>query len=139
MNKNAHQPTYQSWRSLRNRCNNKNTWNYFRYGGAGISYDPAWDFYEKFVEDMGLRPFGHTLDRIDNSKNYCKDNCRWATPAQQQANRKNCMYITYNGVTQTAADWSRSLGLAKGAVWNRIKLGWPVEKAVTLRKAGTAY
>lgn len=80
-----------------------------------------------------------TLDRIDNTKGYFKENCRWATPAQQQANRKNCMHLTYNGVTKTSAEWARDLGLAKGAVWGRIKLGWPVEKAVTFRKVGTAY
>ena len=136
MRKNVHQPTYQSWRSLRNRCNNKNTWNYFRYGGAGIKYDPSWNDYEIFLRDMGERPKGMTLDRIDNSKDYAKDNCRWATPAQQQANRKNCMRLTYNGITQTSAEWSRQLGLAKGAVWNRIKNGWPIERAVTTGKAG---
>ena len=136
MNTKAHQPTYQSWRSLRNRCNNKNTWNYARYGGAGIKYDPAWNSYEAFLEDMGERPEGMTLDRIDNSKNYCKDNCRWATAAEQQANRRNCMHLTYNGITKTAAEWSKQLGLAKGAVWNRIKAGWPLELAVTKRKAG---
>ena len=136
MNKNAHQPTYQSWRSFRNRCNRAKTWNYSRYGGSGVTYDPNWDSYETFVKDMGERPDGMTLDRIDNTKGYYKDNCRWATPAQQQANRSNCMHLTYNGITQTSAEWSRQLGLAKGAVWNRIKLGWSIERAVTTRKAG---
>ena len=121
---------------MRNRCRLKTVWNYASYGGAGLSYEPSWESYDNFLLDMGERPDGMTLDRIDNTKGYYKDNCRWATPAQQQANRSNCMMLTYKGVTQTSADWSRHLGLAKGAVWNRIKLGWTVERAVTTRKAG---
>ncbi len=124
---------------MKQRCTLPCCSNYSRYGAVGITYDSAWESYDKFLEDMGERPEGMTLDRINSSKGYSKDNCRWATPAQQQANRKNCMRITYNGITQTSAEWARSLGLAKGAVWNRIKAGWSVEKAVTLRKAGTAY
>lgn len=136
MRKNCHKQTYISWRGMRNRCRLKNVWNYASYGGAGLSYEPSWESFDNFLLDMGERPDGMTLDRIDNSKGYYKDNCRWATPAQQQANRSNCMMLTYEGITQTSAEWSRQLGLAKGAVWNRIKLGWTVERAVTTRKAG---
>jgi hypothetical protein len=139
MNMNAHKPTYTSWHNMKSRCLYKSMGNYERYGAKGITFDPQWNNYKDFVEDMGERPDGMTLDRIDPSKGYCKENCRWATPAQQQANRKNCMHLTYNGITQTSADWSRSLGLAKGAVWNRIKAGWSVEEAVTTRKVGAAY
>ena len=130
--------TYQTWRSFRSRCNRATTWNYAKYGGAGITYDAAWDDFKQFVLDMGVRPEGMTLDRIDNTKGYFKKNCRWATAKEQQSNRSNCMLLTHDGITQTSADWSRSLGLAKGAVWNRIKLGWPIEKAVTTGKRGTA-
>ena len=139
MNKNAHKPTYISWHNMKSRCLYKSMGNYERYGAKGVTFDPRWNEYKYFLEDMGERPDGMTLDRIDSSKGYSKENCRWATPAQQQANRKNCMHLTYNGITQTSADWARSLGLAKGAVWNRIKAGWPVEKAVTTRKVGSAY
>jgi len=135
MNKNAHQPTYQTWRSFRSRCNRTKTWNYDKYGGAGITYNSAWDSFENFLSDMGERPDDMTLDRIDNSKGYFKENCRWATAAQQQANRKNCLLITHNGITQTSADWSRSLGLSKAAVWQRVvKYKWSQEKAVTTLK-----
>ena len=135
MRKNCHKPTYISWKGMRNRCRLKNVWNYASYGGAGLSYEPSWESYDNFLLDMGERPDGMTLDRIDNTKGYYKDNCRWATPAQQQANRSNCLIITYNGITQTSADWSKQLGLTKGAVWQRIvKYGWAIEKAVTLPK-----
>lgn len=135
MRKDCHKPTYYSWRNLRNRCNYKKAWNYSRYGGSGISYDPSWDSYDKFLSDMGERPEGTTLDRIDNDKGYFKENCRWATCKQQQSNRRNCLQITYNGVTQTAADWAYQMGLTKSAIWMRItKYGWSVEKALTTPK-----
>ena len=120
---------------MRNRCDYASSGNYSRYGAVGVTYVSDWKSYNKFLEDMGERPEGMTLDRIDSSKGYSKENCRWATPAQQQANRKNCMHLTYNGVTQTAAEWSRSIGLTKAAVWQRIvKYGWTVEQALTLPK-----
>ena len=124
---------------MRSRCDHPCSGNYSRYGAVGVTYTSDWKSYDKFLEDMGERPEGMTIDRIDHTKGYSKENCRWATPAQQQANRKNCMNLTHNGITKTAAEWAKSLGLAKGAVWNRIKAGWPVDKAVTMRKAGTAY
>jgi hypothetical protein len=100
-----------------------------------VTYVSDWKSYDKFLEDIGERPEGMTLDRIDSSKGYSKENCRWATPSQQQSNRKNCMHLTYNGVTQTAAEWSRSIGLTKAAVWQRIvKYGWTIEQALTLPK-----
>jgi len=127
--------TYKSWRSMKMRCTLPSMPSYKNYAGKGIGFDESWNDFNKFYEDMGERPEGMTLDRIDSSKGYSKDNCRWATPAQQQANRKNCMHLTYNGVTQTAAEWSRSIGLTKAAVWQRIvKYGWTVEQALTLPK-----
>jgi len=139
MGNNTHQPTYKSWQAMKSRCKCKTSGNYGRYGAQGITYDPSWEQFDNFIEDMGERPIGKTLDRIDGGKGYDKNNCRWSTPSEQQSNRKNCMHITYNGVTKTSAEWSKSLGLAKGAVWNRIKSGWTVEKAVTTKKAGTAH
>ena len=128
--------TYSSWRSMIRRCSVKSSYNYARYGGAGIVFDLAWKDFNKFFSDMGERPDGTSLDRIDTNKGYSKDNCRWETSQQQQSNRNCCMNLTYNGVTKTSAEWSTELKLSKSAVWNRIKLGWPVEKAVTTRKAG---
>ena len=128
--------TYISWRSMISRCTLPSMPSYKRYGAKGIGFDKSWNDFNQFLKDMGERPEGMSLDRIDSSKSYSKENCRWATPAQQQANRKNCMHLTYNGTTKTAAEWASDLNLTKGAVWNRIKLGWPVEKAVTTRKVG---
>lgn len=79
---------YHSWNSMKNRCNNPNLKEYKNYGGRGISYDKNWENFEGFFQDMGYRPEGTTLDRIDVDKDYCKENCRWATKEEQQRNQR---------------------------------------------------
>lgn len=79
---------YHSWNSMKNRCNNKNLKEYKNYGGRGIKYDSSWELFENFYKDMGERPKGTTLDRIDVDKDYCKENCRWATKEEQQRNQR---------------------------------------------------
>lgn len=81
-------PTYNSWRSMRRRCNSPNYRQYNLYGGRGITICPRWDSFENFLADMGERPEGTSLDRIDHDGNYEPSNCRWATPKEQAANRR---------------------------------------------------
>jgi hypothetical protein len=84
----AYPKGYSSWVAMRSRTRNSNATDYKYYGGKGIVVDPSWDDFSVFLRDMGERPEGHTLDRIDNSKGYCKENCRWATRAEQQHNTR---------------------------------------------------
>ena len=79
---------YHSWNSMKNRCNNPNLKEYKNYGGRGITYDKRWEDFREFYKDMGERPNNTTLDRIDVDKNYCKENCRWATREEQQRNQR---------------------------------------------------
>lgn len=81
-------PTYRSWESMKSRCKGtagkkNNKW----YLEKGITYDSDWEYFSNFLRDMGERPEGCTLDRIDGSKGYSKENCRWATASQQMKNR----------------------------------------------------
>jgi hypothetical protein len=73
---------------MRDRCHNPNHFAFHHYGGRGITHDPRWEDFAAFLEDMGERPEGLTLDRIDPDGNYCKSNCRWATRYQQTHNRR---------------------------------------------------
>lgn len=80
-------PEYRTWEGMKRRCNNPNHPQYHRYGGRGIVYDSTWEKFENFLKDMGPRPTGYTLDRIDNNGNYCKENCKWSSAKEQQLNR----------------------------------------------------
>lgn len=80
-------PTYHSWVSMKNRCRNLTAPKAKYYAAKGIDYEARWEDYEAFLEDMGERPAGHTLDRIDGRLGYFRENCRWATPYVQTHNR----------------------------------------------------
>lgn len=80
--------TYSSWASMKERCNNPNSTCYHKYGARGIKVCKRWATFNKFFEDMGLRPKGKTLDRINNDGDYKPSNCKWSTPLEQSNNQR---------------------------------------------------
>jgi hypothetical protein len=80
--------TYITWKSMRQRCLNAKSTSYERYGAVGITICDRWSLFENFLADMGDRPVGHSLDRVNPYGNYEPGNCRWATPHQQRVNRR---------------------------------------------------
>lgn len=104
-------PIYKLWCSMVKRCSNQNDKDYSNYGGRGIKVSTNWLSFENFYKDMGDRPQGLTLDRIDTNSSYCKDNCRWATPKEQNGNKTTSRNITYNNITQTIGEWCRELNI----------------------------
>lgn len=123
--------TYSIWKGMRARCNNANNPAFHRYGGRGIKVCERWNDFENFLEDMGEKPDGFTIDRIDNNGNYCPENCRWATRIEQANNTRNNVFIEYDNQKLSTRQWDRELGLCLGTTWQRIfTLGWTIEKAI---------
>lgn len=81
-------PTYASWSNMKDRCRNPNNISFKNYGGRGINYCVRWEKFANFLEDMGYRPEGLSLDRINNNGNYCKENCKWSTRQEQNNNKR---------------------------------------------------
>lgn len=124
--------TWRSWNAMIHRCTDPKDKDYPRWGGRGITVAPEWMEFPQFLADMGERPLGTTLDRMNNNGGYSKDNCRWATDLQQQNNRRSNVFITFRGNTLSISDWARRSGISRCVLWSRLrKHHWPVSKALT--------
>jgi len=105
---------------------------YENYGGRGIKVCERWKSFDNFVADMGIRPDGYSIDRINNDGDYEPSNCRWATTAQQLNNRRNNRVLELNGERKTIAEWSEQLGVRWDTIRCRVdRYGWTIEKALT--------
>ena len=119
-------PTFRVWCEMRRRCSDPKRNNYARYGGRGISVCPAWlgvGWFLNFLADMGERPPGHSLDRVDNDGDYTPDNCRWATLEQQGRNKRNSTALTFAGETHTLVAWAEKTGIPPYTLRNRLRRG----------------
>lgn len=131
--KNGSSPTYISWMSMRKRCSYPQSDSYAEYGGRGISVCERWEDFINFLADMGERPEGCTIDRIDSDGDYTPENCRWATSKQQGRNKRNVKPIIFYGEKVFLIDIARKYSIPKTTLYRRhrqgLKDGDLIEKA----------
>lgn len=124
--------------NMKTRCYNKNYYLFKHYGGKGITVCDDWlgkygfNNFRKWAFENGYND-DLSIDRIDNSKSYCPENCRWVTMTIQQNNRTNNRMLTVNGITDTMANWSKRSGINYATIQQRLSRGWSVEDAVTIK------
>lgn len=118
----AHQREYNSYISARRRCLDPTDKDYYRYGAVGITFYAPWAAsFRLFCADVGDRPDGTTLDRIDTTKGYEPGNVRWATPLKQAENRRSTVWVELAGVRMTATAAAKQLGVTNGAIYAQLK------------------
>lgn len=112
---------YRSWRSMKQRCDNPKAVNYDRYGALGIRYCAAWSEFEAFYADMGDRPEGYSLDRINPHLGYAPDNCRWIPNNEQAKNQRKTVRVVLDGEQMIQADAARRLEVHPAQIlqWRR--------------------
>lgn len=127
----ARTATYRVWAHLKARCSNPHDNSFRNYGGRGIRVCERWTIFENFLADMGEKPPGMTLERIDNDGGYSARNCRWASRKEQCNNTRQNLQITHNGVTRNLKQWTEETGVPYHKAYERIyKLGWDIERAL---------
>ena len=124
---------YVIWLGIRSRCLNPKNRSYRHYGARGITMCERWlNSIEHFNTDMGPRPLGMTIDRIDNDGPYSPENCRWIDRKAQALNTRSNVKITFNGETLTVCQWADKLGLLRETLWSRLfRYRWTIDKAFT--------
>ena len=136
---NSYHPLFGTWQLMRYRCANKKS---PKYGGRGIKVCKRWkgrNGFVNFVNDMGPRPKGKTLDRFPNNNgNYEPSNCRWATLKQQNCNTRRTKIVIWKGKKYALARLIRKLNkegyeVNYKKVWNRLLRGWTLKQAVTIK------
>jgi HNH endonuclease len=125
--------TYSCWQSMRARCNRPSHPNYSTFGGLGITICERWRKFENFLADMGERPTGLQIGRIDTSGNFDLENCKWETVSEKGLNKRTNHRMTANGMTKTFGQWAEHLGIGRVSLWERLQK-WPLEKALTTPK-----
>lgn len=126
---------FQTWADMKQRCYNKNSSQYKNYGARGIKVCDRWiNSFENFLLDMGVKEDGMSIDRIDVNGNYEPSNCRWANKYEQQRNRRNNRVLTFNGISMTAREWSKELGIHEATISTRVLSGYPIEMVLSKDK-----
>ena len=127
--KNPH-PLYNVWRSMRDRCMNPNFRQWDAYGGRGIKICERWNDFHAFASDMGPRPDGCSLDRIDNDGDYSPENCRWADRKTQQRNQRRAVYVDIDGKRYRAIELAELSGHKTDTIVERARQGLPYDEVI---------
>lgn len=123
--------TYITWAAMVQRCTDPNATSYPLYGARGIAVCERWRWsFENFLADMGERPAGTSIDRIDSNADYEAENCRWATPKRQARNRSTSVVVRHGEVTASVAELAESHGHPPRRVYRRMRDGWSLAKAL---------
>lgn len=124
-------PIYVVWTNMVQRCTNPSAHSFERYGGRGITVCDAWKTFDVFYADMGDGyAKGLQIDRIDNSKGYEPENCRWATRTENGRNKRNNRLVGYQGGNITLSEACVIAGMKYDNVCSRIRRGWPISRAL---------
>ena len=124
--------TYEIWKGMKARCHNKKNKSYYNYGAKGIEVCKSWrNSYAQFLADMGEAPEGKTIDRIKGNRGYEKNNCRWASRAEQSRNTIQNRWLTFRGQTMVLQDWATKIGISSCGLRHRLTIGWPLGMALT--------
>lgn len=126
--------TYRSWQAMYTRCYRPDGVSYKYYGARGVKVCDRWigdGGFDRFLSDMGQRPAGMSLDRVDPFKDYSPDNCRWADAYTQASNKRCSKNIEFNGMVMSGYAWDRRNGWPLETVGKRIRSGWSVDRAIT--------
>lgn len=132
----THEREYQTWSNMNDRCTNPKATVYKYYGEKGISVCERWlrdgtsTPLKNFIEDMGDRPEGKTLDRVDFRGDYNKENCRWADSQEQARNTSFNNWIEYDGEFKILQEWGEELGIIPNTILTRLKRGWSIGQAL---------
>ena len=125
---------YKAWERMKRRCYYPKDEFYNRYGGRGIKVCDEWkNSFRAFLRDMGRKPSSkHTLDRINNDKNYIPGNCRWATQQEQQRNQSRNRRIAFHGQVHCITEWAELLGLTPLCISSRLNRGWTEQETLSI-------
>lgn len=125
-------PTWKAWSGMLERCEKTYHKSYADYGGRGIKVCERWHDFRLFLEDMGERPDGMQIDRINNEGDYEPGNCRWTTAKVNSSNKRSTVFIEFNGTKDTAGGWADRTGFPYTTIVKRLRDGWPVDRLLTL-------
>lgn len=119
------------WTNMKTRCLNPTNKFYKNYGALGVTVCERWLDFGPFFLDMGECAPGMSLDRIDPNGNYSPDNCRWATVSEQVCNKRNSIWLDFDGLSLPLKLWAERLQICYGTLYTRVKQGWDVERVLT--------